>query len=170
MLADTAAGLHVVVADLGCAPVGRRDAFEVRQVLHAEPHLLQRPAQVDGGGALLGQIRRRAVYSLVGRILPYRHGEAVGGRGADQRRAAHLHRQDRARGLLHRFERDDGERVRQQRLVDDFHRPAVGREPDGAVGLAVDFHASLPGTGGPKGTLIVALRPQAAQLKAYHSA
>ena len=100
----------------------------------------------------------------------YRHGEAVGGGGADQRRAAHLHREDRARGLLHRPQRDDDERMRQPRLVDDLDRPAVVREPDGAGGLAVDFHASLPGTGGPRGTLIVALRPQAAQLKAYHSA
>ena len=83
MLADTAAGLHVIFADLGCAPVGGRDALEVRQVLHAEPHLLQRPAQVDRGRALLGQEFDRPIDGLVRGILADRHGEAVGGRGAD---------------------------------------------------------------------------------------
>ena len=132
VLADAAAGLDVLVADLGCALVGRRDALIARQVLHGAAHLLQRPAQVDRGRALLGQEFDGAIDGLVGGVLPDRHGEAVGGGGADQRRAAHLHREDRARGLLARPQRDDDELVRQPRLVDDLDRPAVVREPDGA--------------------------------------
>src|SRR5207249_3880315 len=83
---------------------------------------------------------------LIGRSLAQRQAYAVRGRGADQRRAAHLHGLDRAGGVLDGLERGDRELVRQFRLVDDLHRPTVRRDPDGAICLAADVHAPALGT------------------------
>ena len=144
VLADAPVGLDVVLADLRRALVGCRQPSLPRQIAHRAQHLLQRPAQVDGGGALRGQQRDGAVDGLVGGVRAQRQANAVGGRGADQRRAAHLHGLNRARRVLDRLERRDRQLVRQLRLVDDLHRPAVRGEPDRAIGLAVDVHAAAP--------------------------
>ena len=102
--ADGAVGLDVGVADLGGALVGGGDAPLARQVAHGGAHLVQRPAQVDGGRALLGEVADGAVERLVGGILAQRETDAVGRRGADQRRAAHLHGLDRAARVLQRLQ------------------------------------------------------------------
>ena len=66
------------------------------------------------------------------------------GGGADQRRAAHHHGADRVRGLVERRQPRGHVAMRQRGLVDDADRPAVGLEPDGAHGFAVDLHGPLP--------------------------
>ena len=72
--------------------------------------------------------------------MAQRQANAVGGGGADQRRAADQHGADRVRGLLERGEARRDESMRQCCLVDDADGPAVGLEPDAAHRLAVDFH------------------------------
>ena len=106
-------------------------------------HLLQRPAQVDGRRALLRRDGDGAVERLVGGILAQRQGDAIGGRGADQRRAAHLHGQDGARRVLQPSSATTVTKlVRQPRLVDDLDRPPSA--PTQIVRcLAVDLHVVL---------------------------
>ena len=55
MLADAAIGLDVVLANLGRALIGGREALVARQVAHGVAHLLERPAQIDGRGPLRRQ-------------------------------------------------------------------------------------------------------------------
>ena len=138
--ADGAVGRDVGVGELGGALVGGGGTGRPRQVADGGAHLVERPAQVDGGGALPGQMGDGAVEALVGGVRAQRQAHAIGGRDADQRRAAHLHGEDGPGGVIERLERDDDELVRQPRLVDDVDRPAVVREPDRAIGFAVDVH------------------------------
>src|SRR5262245_28185190 len=65
MLADPAAGLHVLVADLGGASVGSGKALLARQVAHGVSHLVERPTEIDGGGSRRGQGLAGAVEGLV---------------------------------------------------------------------------------------------------------
>ena len=87
----------------------------------------------------------------VGGILAQGKTDAIGGCGADQRCATHLHHLDGAGGIFQRFQRHDLELVRQPGLVDDVDAPAVLIQPDRTVVDAFDFHSerlcktALPG-------------------------
>ena len=140
VLADARVDLDVVLANLGGAFVGGRDALVARQVADGVAHLIERPAQVDGGGPLRRQQGNGAIDRLVGGVGAQRQADAVGGRGPDQRRAAHLHGLDRRGRVLHGLERHDRQLVRQPGLVDDLDRPPVRRQPDRAPRLALDVH------------------------------
>ena len=142
MLADPAVILHVLVADLRGAGVGSGKARIPRQVAHRLLHLVERPAEIDGGRARGGERLAGAVERLVGLIVAKSEADAVGSGRTDQRRAAHLHGRDRPRRVVERLERHRLEPERQLGLVDDLDRPAVRIEPDGAVMLAVDVHGS----------------------------
>ena len=68
MLADLAVGLDILVADLGGAGVGRGDALIARLVAHRFLHLVERPAEIDGGGTRGGEHLAGLVERFVGRI------------------------------------------------------------------------------------------------------
>ena len=140
MLADAPADLDVFVADLGGAPVGRLAPPGRRQRSQQGTQVVERPAQVHRRRPGLQQHPVGARQHGIGRVG--RHGErhAVGGGGADQRRAAHDHGADGALGVFHGLEVAHDEGMRQQRLVDRLHGRAVGAEPDRAIGFAVDSH------------------------------
>ena len=83
-------------------------------------------------GRVASSVATRALERLVGRVGAQRQADAVGRRRPDQRRAAHLHGRDGARGVVERRQPDGGEAMRQQGLVDHADRPAVGLQPDAA--------------------------------------
>ena len=111
MLADRAIGLDVLVADLRRAGVSRGDARLARLVAHGLLHLIERPAEIDGGRARRGELLAGVIEPLVGGIGAERERNAVSRGRADQRRAAHLHRLDRMGGIV--------ERAQAQRLERD---------------------------------------------------
>src|SRR5262249_6685266 len=65
MLADPVVGLDVLIADLGGAGVSRCDALVARLIAHRLLHLLERPAEIDGGGTGCGEPIAGAVERLV---------------------------------------------------------------------------------------------------------
>ncbi len=95
VLADAAADLGILVADLGGAPVGGLAALAGRQGRQQRPQIVERPAQVHRRRARLQQHRVGAGQHRVGRIGRHGQRHAVGRGGADQRRAAHDHGADR---------------------------------------------------------------------------
>ena len=141
VLADAAADLGILVADLTRPPVGRLAPLRRGQGPEQRAQIVERPAQVDRRGPRFHQHGVGAGEHRVGGIGRHGQRHAVARGGADQRRAAHDHRADRALGILQRPQVADDELMGQQRLVDRLHRRAVGAEPDGAIGLAVYFHA-----------------------------
>ena len=115
-----------------------------RQRRQDAAHLVERPAQVDRGRARFVQAVPDHVECGVGGIVGHLDGDAVGGRHADQRRAAHPHVADRRGDALDRADRLDAERMRQPALVDDVDGAAVLVQPDGAVVAVSDFQATIP--------------------------
>ena len=79
-------------------------------------------------------------------VAPHGERHAIRGGSADQRRAAHLHIADRHRRRFDGLQALGLEGMRQFRLVDDFHRPAVLGKPNRSVIATVNFH---PWTMGP---------------------
>jgi hypothetical protein len=142
--ADGAVGRHVRLADLGRADVGSGEALLARQIADGVAHLVERPAQVDGGRTLRRQQLDGGVERLVRGVRAQGQAHAVGGGGTDQRSSAHLHGLDGAGSVFERLERDDLQLVRQPGLVDDLDGPAVFRQPDRAIGLALDVHVFNP--------------------------
>jgi hypothetical protein len=140
--ADRGVDLDILVGDLLRALVGGGDTFGAGAIAHRRHHLVERPFQVDRGRPRREQQRVGALQRGVGGILAQRQRHAIGRRGADQRRAAHLHGLDRARRILAGRKPDRVVAMRQQRLVDRADRDAVGLDPDGARVLAVDFHGT----------------------------
>ena len=69
MLADPAVILHVLIADLRGAGVGGGEAHIPRQVAHSLLHLVERPAEIDGGRPGGGEHLAGAVERLVGLVV-----------------------------------------------------------------------------------------------------
>ena len=122
MLADPAVGLHVLVADLRGAYVGRGKARLARQVAHGVFHLVERPAEIDGGRTGGGERLAGAVERLVGLVVAQAKAHAVSRGRPDQRRTAHLHGGDRPRRVIERPQRHGLEAEGQLGLVDDLDR------------------------------------------------
>ena len=140
MLADLPVGLDILLADLGGAGVSCGDALVAWLVAHGLLHLLERPAEIDRGGAGGGEDLASPLQRFIRSVAPERERHAVGGGRPDQRRASDLHGGDGARRILQRAQRHGLEHMRQLGLIDDLDRPAVVIEPDGAVMLSVDVH------------------------------
>ena len=99
-------------------------------------HVIERLGQVDGDRRRCQQDVVGPIERFVGSISRDRQAYAIGGGCTDQRRVAHLHGLDCVVGLIERAQSDDGELMRQQGLMDDFDRRAIGRDPDRAVRFA----------------------------------
>ena len=147
VLAERAIDRDILLGD-GAGPGERGgDAPLGRQIGERAAHLRERPGEIDRGRAGRGKGRGSLFDAAVGRVLGDRQRHAIGGRGADQRGAAHLHVADRPRCVVEPGETRDDELVRQPRLVDDFDRLPVGGEPDRAHRPASDFHRRLTFSG-----------------------
>ena len=103
---------------------------------------LQRPAQVDGGGARRCKLFDGVGESRVGGVGHQGKGQSISPRHADQRRPAHLHVGDGAGGRPCIAQHDPLERMRQQRLVDDLDSAEFNR-PDRPERGACDLHGDL---------------------------
>ena len=77
MLADPAVILHVLIADLRGAG-GGGEARVLRQVAHRLLHLIERPAEIDGGWPGGGERLAGAVERLVGLVVAQAKADAVG--------------------------------------------------------------------------------------------
>ena len=91
MLAYSAVGLHILVADRGGAGEGGGDALVARLVAYRLLHLVERPAKIDGGGTRGGKHLASPVERCVGGVVAQPERDPVGGGRADQRRPPHLH-------------------------------------------------------------------------------
>src|SRR5690606_38480868 len=129
--------------DLCSAGIGGSEALAAGAVAQGSPHLLERPAQVHRRRPGREQHLAGAVERLVAVVLAQRQADAVGRRGTDQRRPAYQHGTNGVRGLVPAAQRHAREGVRQLRLIDDVHRPAVVVQPDGPVGPAVNLHGHI---------------------------
>src|SRR5262249_48116472 len=96
--------------------------------------------EVDRGRPRGDELRIGTLEARVGGVGAQGERDAVGGRGTDQRGAAHLHGLDRARRIVRAGQRNRGKTVRQQGLVDRTDGRSVGLEPDAARVLAIDLH------------------------------
>jgi hypothetical protein len=112
---------------------GGRRARRLGQRGQRGAHAVERPAQIDRGRPRAREPPDRMIERRVVGACVHRNGEAPGRRRADQRRAAHLHVGDGARGLLEIRQAGDDEFMRQARLVDDLDRRAVVDGPDRAT-------------------------------------
>ena len=106
-------------------------------------HAVQRPHQVDGGGPGLTQRQRSRFNGFVAGVHVALQRQAIRGRGADQRRAAHPHVADGGDDVGHRLQPFGVQPVRQQALVDHHHRAAFAFSAQRAQGLAVDDHCGF---------------------------
>ena len=140
VLADLAAGFHVVVADLGGLGIGGSHPRLARLVAHRLLHLAERPAKIDGRGPCRGERLAGPLERVVRYVIAERKGCAIGRGGADQRRTPDLHCRDGPGGVFERFEGDGLEGEWKLGLIDDLDRPPVGVQPDGPVVVAVDVH------------------------------
>ncbi len=145
VLADAQAAVDVVVVDglrareQHAGDGRRRGAGRGERRLPGSPHLVQRPAQIDGGGprgqqaarGLLerGPERGRVVRARGGR-LGGRERDAAGRRDADGRRAADRHVADAVRDLTPGAAGDVALLLRQRELVDEHD--LAGQDLDGA--------------------------------------
>ena len=123
----------------GLGPSGGGAGFR-RQRGERRLHARQRPVQIDRRRTRRPQQRGRFGEAPVGRLEGECDGHPVGGRGADQRRAADLHGADGVRGLFERRDPDPVQRVRQAGLVDDVDGALLGAGAQRAGGDAVDVH------------------------------
>ena len=140
MIADGGIDCDVLIANFGGAPVRCFDALLAPAIAQMGPHHIERPAQIHRGRTALQQGIVCAIKGLIRCVLCHRQANAISGRSADERRAAHLHGFDRGYGGRQIAQIDDLESVRQQSLVDYPNRSAIVRHPDCAVRLAVHTH------------------------------
>src|SRR3974390_2705000 len=133
----------VLVRDLLRAFERGIGTFAARAVPPARHHFFERPFQIDGGRPGREQRLVGALERLIRRVRTQREPEAVGGRGAEQRRAAHLHRRNRARGVIEAREPCGHEAMWKLRLVYDADARSVRFQPDRAGRLTVDVHAAF---------------------------
>ena len=77
--ADAAVQFHILVGDLGGAPVGSRGAVGLGNAAQKAAHFIQRPAQIDCGGACLVELFPHRIECGIGSILAHAHGNAIGG-------------------------------------------------------------------------------------------
>ena len=143
VLPDRPADRHIFLADRGRLGIGARDPFAAWPIAHRRLHPVERPAQIDRGRPGAAQPCTRLVQRLIRGIGEQGEADAIGGGRADKRCPAHLHGLNRDRRRLEIAQSDDAELVRQQRLVDDRDRAAIGLDPDGAPVCAVYPHAPL---------------------------
>ena len=140
--ADISANSHVLVADFRRSRICCRFPLLHRQGSDVGMHLIYSPAQVDRRGAGLQQGGAGRVQGLIGGVPAQGQINAIGGGGAYQRRPAHLHGGNGVGGLVQRGQAADDETMGKQSLVDNLHRLAVFRRPDGAHGFAVHLHGA----------------------------
>ena len=100
MAADTQVDGDILIGDFAGAAQRRRDALGARPVAHRRRHLIERPFEIDRGRPRRQQLGIGALEIVVGGIRPQRQPHAVGRGRPDQRRAAHLHRFDRADAIV----------------------------------------------------------------------
>jgi hypothetical protein len=119
VLADSGICLFVLGSNRASLVPGRLAPCRRRRLLQHALHARQRPVQVDGRRPCRGQHGKDMVEARIARILRQAERHAVGGGGADQRRAAHLHD---ANGLGYVFQGNQSQHhgfARQARLVED---------------------------------------------------
>ena len=102
MAADRLVDGRVLVANLGGAAIGGGNARPARPIAHRRHHLVERPFEVNGGWPRSDEGCIGALDCLVRGVRLERKRDAIGRRRPDQRRAAHLHRLDRARRMVER--------------------------------------------------------------------
>ena len=139
MLADQPAGLGIIIGNRCRLGIGQRRALALRHRRQHRHHPLQRPAQIDRRRPGLAQHRRYGMQ--LPRCRAHGQRQAIGRHRADQRRAAHLHGANGMRRLLGRLQTKLLDPPGQHGLVENPHAPAIGIEPDAAIGLTVDLHA-----------------------------
>ena len=114
MLAYSAVGLDILVADFGGAGESRGDALVARLIADGLLHLIQRPAEIDGGRARGGEYLAGMVERFVARAHAQAERDAVSGGRPDQRRPpSPASLRDGARSVLERAQRHNLEPVRQ---------------------------------------------------------
>jgi len=143
VIADGGIDCHIFLADFSGGPIGRLDTLLASAVAKMGPHHIERPAQIHGRWTARQQRIVCAIKRLIRRVVCHRQANAISGRSADERRAAHLHGFDRRYGGSQIAQIDDLEPVRQQGLVNNPDRSAIVREPDCPVGLAVHTHEAV---------------------------
>ena len=105
MLADLAVGLDVLVADFGGAGIGGGDALVARLVAHGLLHLIERPAEIDGGGTRGGEHLASMLERFVDCMHAQAERDAVSCGRPDQGRPPHLHGGDGVRRVFERAQR-----------------------------------------------------------------
>ncbi len=118
--ANLPAALGVVVTNLGCASVGRRHAIGLGERCEMSSHLLERPFEIDGGGALFCEMSDGVCYRGIGCVLGERETDTVGRRRTDEGGATHLHGENGACCVLKCPKGCRLEAVWKFRLVDDL--------------------------------------------------
>jgi hypothetical protein len=119
MLADQSVGSLVFRGNGASLLPGQISPCRRRRLFKYRSHARQRPVQVDGRRPCRGQHGKDMVEARIAGILRQAERHAVGGGGADQRRAAHLHD---ANGLGYVFQGNQSQHhgfARQTRLVED---------------------------------------------------
>jgi hypothetical protein len=129
--ADRPVAGSIVVADCSRLRPGGLRARGRGQRRHPGGNPVQRPAQVDRGGARGQQIIARPRQAGVGRVGAQREGQPVSGDRADQRRAPDLHRPDRPCAVLLAAQLEEHVLEGQQGLV-AREQPAPRVDPEGA--------------------------------------
>ncbi len=140
VIADGGIDCDVFLADFRGAPVRRFDALLAPAIAKMGPHNIECPAQIHRGRTARQQHIVSAIERLIRCVGRHCQANAVGGRSADERRAAHLHGFDRGHRGSQIAQIDDLEPVRQQGLINNPDRSAVVREPDCAVEFSVHAH------------------------------
>ena len=98
-------------------------------------------AQFLGRGIQQGQqMRVRTRQAGIAGVLSQGQGHAIRRRGADEGRAPHHHVGNGPHRVLQRAQVHQAELMRQQGLVDNLDRGAVGMQTDRAIGDASDVH------------------------------
>jgi hypothetical protein len=140
MVADGAAQGDIFVTNHRRFGISRRRPVSRRQRSDQPGHPVNRPAQVNRCRSGRRQRDGRPVQPGIGRIVQQRQSHTISGGGPDQRRAPHQHGANGVRRVGQRRQPGGGENMGQSGLINNFHRPTVGGQPDGAAGDAIDVH------------------------------
>ena len=155
VLSDPAVDLDILVGDRVGKREGRLGPGTGREGKERFAAPVERPSQVDRGGAGGVEAVPGPGEGFVRRVGGHPQGHCIGGGGPDEGSSPHPHVTDGDRAVVDRLQLGDPKVVGEPPLVDDPKRARVVVPPERAVVCAIDLHAKVSSPSGarfPAGT------------------